>query len=493
MELPTSTRIGSKKACQATPLMPEKIARRVLIGIFGLLVAVQIAYLGWIGKGLGKFTDSFSEANVIRAVDAYLHDGITSHHGLARSIYGNKFPGVGFVVNRLDAQGQVPAEFRQGFPESAAAPDEWVYTHYPPGPEIVCWVLASPFGIERLWVLRLFPLCLCLLAAAVFFRALARAFGTDRAALVAGACVLLPMFNTYMPGLHFQGYSWALFLLQLSLLMRMYWTQAAVPRWCWAALFLLGFVQGWLSFDQFFVVGLIAWPLWLLRRSEGGAPSRRHLALPVILAFAGFGFAHVLHFLQVAAELGGPGAAFTEFRNTAAERLNQAGTVVPQMLQRPMFAFLQEDSARVSYSRSLILGVYQYIRDFLRPDQVQFFPLLPLAVVLGVLAAWFQRIAVNLPCSDKSRPPRLSLLWPNDRRAWWSLFAALFISTVWLLVLPAHSVGNHHVTVRHFFVFYFLLVLILVQSLQVSRPGQTGAGDAVVVVEAAKEPWRALK
>jgi hypothetical protein len=473
MELPTPAIIGPTKVCQATPLMPEKTARRVLIGSFVLLVSVQIAYLGWIGNGLGKFTDSFSEAGVIRAVDAYLHDGITSHHGLARILYGNRFPGFGAVVDHLDARRRVPAEFRRGFPESAAAADEWVYTHYPPGPEYVCWVLASLFGNERLWVLRLFPLCLCLLATAVFFRTLASAFGTDRAVLVAIACVFLPMFHTYMPGLHFEGYSWALFLLQMSLLVRMYWTWTAVPRWCWAALFLLGFVQGWLSFDQFFVVGLIAWPLWLLRRSEGGTLSRAQLALPVIITFAGFGFAHLLHLLQVAGELGGLSAAITEFRTTAVERVNQATPVLPQMLQRRMFAFLQADSARVSYFRSLILGGYQYVRDFLHPQVVQFFPLLPLAVVLGALAGLFRRIEVNLPCSDKSRPLRLSFSWPNNRRASWTLFAALFISAVWLLVMPAHSACNHHVTVRHFFVFYFFLVLILVKSLHVSRPGES--------------------
>src|ERR1039458_9850838 len=137
MALSTPAMVGQAKASQGMTLMPEKIARRLLIGTFALLVSVQLVYLGWIGNGLGQFTDSFSEANVIRAVDAYLHDGITSHYGLARSVYGHKFPGVGFVLSRIDARGQVPAEFRKGFPESAAAPDEWVYTHYPPGPEFV--------------------------------------------------------------------------------------------------------------------------------------------------------------------------------------------------------------------------------------------------------------------------------------------------------------------------------------------------------------------
>ena len=155
-----------------------------------------------------------------------------------------------------------------------------------------------------------------------------------------------------------------------------------------------------------------------------------------------------------------------------------------------MFAFLQADSARVSYLRSLILGLYQYLRDFLHPQAAQFFPLFPLAVILGVLAAAFRRIEVNLPCSDKSRPLKLSLSWPNNKRTWWTLIAALFVSVVWLLVMPAHSVGNHHITVRHFFVFYFFLVLILVRSLRVSCPGQSGNADAVVNVESSREPLR---
>lgn len=411
----------------------------------------------WIGNGVGKLCDPFSEANALRAAEAYLNDGLTSHHGLPRQAYGHRFPTEGFLAYP---------------PEHCPNLDTWAYTHYPEGPDVLLTLVGRVVGLENLPVLRLFPLGLSLLATAVFFRTLAWVFGADRAALVAGACVLLPMFNTSMPGLHFEGYSWALFLLQMSLLMRIYWKWTSVPRWCWAALFLFGFVQGWLSFDQFFVVGLVAWPLWLLRRSEGGALSRTHLALPVILAFAGFGFAHVLHFLQVAGELGGLGAALAEFRTTAVERVNQAGVTVPQMLQRHLFSFLQTDSARVSYFRSLILGAYQYVRDFLRPQAVQFFPLLPLAVVLGVLAALFRRIEVNLPCPDNSRPLRLSFSWPNNRRVSWTLFAALFISVVWLLVMPAHSVGNHHLTVRHFFVFYFFLVLILVRSLRMCSRGE---------------------
>jgi hypothetical protein len=438
---------------------------------------VQGAYLTWIGNGLGKLCDSFSEANALRAAEAYLNDGLTSHHGLPRQAYGHRFPTEGFLAHPLE---------NRNVPD----PDAWTYTHYPEGPDVMLALMGRVVGLDNLQIMRLFPLVLCLLATAVFFRTLARAFGTDRAALVAIACVLLPMFNTYMPGLHFQGYSWALFLLQMSLLMRMYWTRTAVSRWCWPALFLLGFAQGWLSFDQFFVVGLIAWPFWLLRRSEGAILSRTHLALPVILAFAGFGFAHALHFLQVAGELGGLSAALTEFRNTAVERVNQAGAGVPQMLQRHMFAFLQADSARLSYFRSLILGAYQYVRDFLRPQAAQFFPLLPLAVVLGVLAALFRRIEVNLPCSENSRPLQLSLSWPNSKKVWGSLIAALFVSVIWLLVMPAHSVGNHHIMVRHFFVFYFFLVLILVKSLRVSRPGQSGNEDAVVNVESSREPLR---
>ncbi len=448
----------SRNICSA-PLFKESAGRKGLVAVFLFLVVSQGAYLVWIGNGVGKVSDPFSEANALRAAEAYLNDGLSSHHGLPRQTYGHSFPTEGWVVNP---------------PPACTNRDEWVYTHYPEGPNVLLALMGRVVGLEKVWVLRLLPLSLCLLATAVFFWTMAQAWGADRAVLVAAACVLLPMFDTYMPGLHFQGYSWALFLLQLSLLIRIYWTWGLIPRWSGALFFLLGFIQGWLSFDQFFVVGLIAWPLWLLRRTEGFAPSKTHLALPILLTFVGFGLAHVFHFLQVAGELGGVGAALAEFRATAAARTADAGGTLPLILQRRAFAFLQSNPERSSYFHALCLAAYFYCRELLKPDRLQFFPLLPLVVLFGGLAAWFHQLELPLPRLGKPGPAAISFLWPAERGIGRTLLSALFVSLIWTIVMPAHTVGNRHITARHFFVFYFLLVLILVRGIrlrQLARPG----------------------
>jgi hypothetical protein len=176
-------------SCAPAPTMlpllwRAELAWRLLIGLFSLLVVVQLSYLCWIGNGLGPYLNPHDEADAVRAAEAYVRDGLTSHHGLPRIAFGNRFPGTGSVVFVLDQNGLIAPQYRQGFPANQAERNNWAYTHYPPGPSWMCAVLARWFGLSNLWVLRLFPCVLGLLATAVFFRELARAFGPDRAVLI---------------------------------------------------------------------------------------------------------------------------------------------------------------------------------------------------------------------------------------------------------------------------------------------------------------------
>lgn len=444
----------SDASLSCAPLFKERTARGLLAGVFVLLVLIQLLYLRWIGNGPGKYSDGFSEAHVVRAAEAYLRDGLWSHHSLPRSLYKYRdhFPGGGMEIDHVRADGTVTPEYRQGFPASMTDPDEWVYTHYPQGPELLCALLAKVIGLDRMWALRLLPLCLGLLAAAVFFKTLGRVFGADRAVLIAAVCVLLPMFNTYMPGLHYEGYSFALLLLQLSLLLRALWEAAGPRTWHWPVLFLFGFLQGWLSFDQFFVVCLLPWPLWLLRRAAGARPSGRWLVLTVGWLLAGFVLAHALHFLQVAAELGGLPAALDEFRRTAGERAGKTGAVVmPKLLVN----YLHLEKNQFGFFGSLGLGGYYYLREILLLRGPQFGPFMFLALVAMAPIVLFRA--------------NRWLHWPGPKSVLPALVAALLVSLLWWFVMPAHVVGNRHITVRHLFVLYFVLVLIIAKSLAFRR------------------------
>ena len=119
------------------------------------------------------------------------------------------------------------------------------------------------------------------------------------------ALVATPMIWTFMNGLHFQGYASALWLMQFAVLLHAYWIRQDLSPTQVGVLALLGFGQGWLSFDFAFVVGLLAVPLWLMRRAEGATLDRRSLFLAVIAPLGGFCLAHLLHLIQVVIYFGG--------------------------------------------------------------------------------------------------------------------------------------------------------------------------------------------
>jgi len=429
-----------------SPLFKETCARRALLAVFALLVVIQCVYLAWIGPGVGALSDGFSEANAFRAADAYLKDGIASHHGLPRQAYGSRFLGKGCLPGCLESDGTMKWEARRCLPLAHADHNVWVYTHYPEGPDVLLALMGSAVGLDNVRLLRLLPLTLCLLGAAFLFQSLARAFGADRAVIVAGGCVLLPMFHICMPGLHYEGYSFALLLIQMSLLIRLFWIEASAPRWTWAALFGLGFLQGWLSFDQFFVIALVAWPFWLMRNAEGKKQSIFRLALCVALPVAGFGIAHVLHLLQVAGETGSLASAILEFRNTAAERGAQTKMVIanlPQMFQHGPLKTLLAKTEQSIYLNSLVLASYQYVRDAFHPGCIQLSPTLPVALLLFMVLLARPVFGISL----------------SGKKVVFSITgAALLTALLWLLAMPAHVLGNHHVTIRHLFIPYFFLL-----------------------------------
>lgn len=432
-------------------LLRESTARRVFAGTLLLLGLIQLVYLVRVGNGLPSpaVGDPHSEADLVRSAAAYSTDGLASHHGLPRIMYGALFPRDG-IIKVLDTNGLVPLDLRKGFPDGLAERNNWVYTHYPPGPNLLGGVLGRVFGFDHLWLWRLLPMGLGFLALVIFFRTLARAFGTDRGALITAGCCLLPTVSLYMGGLHFQGYAVVLLLLQWSVWIECLWGAAGRRLWHGPALFLLGFLQGWLSFDLFFIVCWGGVPLWLLRRSEGHAPPARWLGWAVVLPLAGFVLAHGLHFLQVAGELGGVRAALMEFRSTAAERAGSGGSI--------------------SHLGYLAEGARLYLREFLNIHSFMFGPFLLLALAATVPVVLFRTTRVLLFPRGKTGEVGFSLSWPGRAGAGLPLAAALLLCLAWLAAMPQHVVGNSHITLRQFFYLYFCLVLVIVRSLVVSRP-----------------------
>ena len=415
--------------------------------MFSCVALIQVLSLIWIGNGLGKLSDSHSEADAVRSAEAYLQDGLTSHHGLPRILHGQRFPDVGTVKDHVDKDGMVPPEFRRGFPPELAARDAWVYTHYPPGPNLLCGVFAHVFGLERVWLWRLLPVSIGLGATAFFMWTLMNLFGAWRGAFIAAACAMVPRVITQMPGLHCHGYTFAVLLVQISLTLRLFWGGNGLRPWQWASLLGLGFLQGWLTFDQFFVLSFVAVPLWLMRRTEGVTPPIRSVCLAVGLPLLGFGAGHALHFFQVAVELGGMAPALAEFRNTATERAGTDG-------QHSFLSYLGQ-------------AAWLYLRELLKPNSLQFGPFLMLAFVAALPVLMFRSTRFTLHFWGKPAPVSFLLAWPGSTGIGTAVVAALAVSMAWMFVMPQHTVGNSHITIGNFFAFHFFLILTFAKSLRI--------------------------
>jgi hypothetical protein len=167
--------------------------------------------------------------------------------------------------------------------------------------------------------------------------------------------------------------------------------------------------------------------------------------------------------------------ALEEFRRTAVEHASQISVVLPQTLQ----GLLGRDASHLNYLGSLALGGYYYFREVAILRGLHFGPFLFLAIVAGLPVAVFRTTQVAVITLGKQRRIGCSLSWPGPKGILPVLGAALLVSLAWWLVMPAHVVGNSHITVRHLFVLYFFLVVTVVKSISVSEERAASVGSMV--------------
>jgi hypothetical protein len=277
--------------------------QRVAVVLFLVLCGAGALCSAWRVYNWGNdlsSVDRFSEADLLREVRNFFEDGLFRYHGLGNVYYAGMYPADGFVAD----------------PEVAKAilSPEGVYTHYPPGPEYVAYAAAKLMGQEPVSRLRLVPIAAG--GAAMIFLGLAvrRRFGDAAAWLVMGACALTPAVTDGFVGLHYQGYACALLMVEIGL--------AIGTGTAFLPFALLGFLQGWLSFDYVFLVTFAPLAIELaMPRIDPDYRSRWKLAMTrVALAGGGFAAAHGLHFLQIWAYLGSVDAALRELGGAAAHR-----------------------------------------------------------------------------------------------------------------------------------------------------------------------------
>ena len=329
-----------------------------------------------------------------------------------------------------------------------------------PGPEYILFLSQQVLGSEPLSRLRIVPLTLCGAATLYFGLNVRRRFGEAAGWLAMLVSLAAVPFYSANASVHCLGYAHALLLAEMGLCLSN--SRLRAPA------LLLGFLQGWMSFDFFFEVALV--PLTVECVLPWIAPSSRRryqLALwRCVLAAAGFAAAHLVHLAQVAVFYGSVSGAITDLSGAAAYR-NGIGTM--------------QDWA--DYLRT-VTALFAW--HLLSPDPVR----LPLLPDLGSLFASGMDEQVALVNVYRVFGLTLAPLWPATAmvffladhqrkraglpptflfRRWTFVgLAGLVVPSLWWVLMPSHSSAHLHLHYRHLNVCFALWAIFL--AVQVAAP-----------------------
>jgi hypothetical protein len=405
------------------PRTAARLGTAIAVAVIVWLLLTQVFEIYHIRNGLSPTADPYSEANVIRAAEHYAKYGFLVDAGLAHIVYGDRFRNSGWTQDL----------YRFPLPSG-------VYTRYPPLPEIIAGMLEKIVGY-RVWVWRLVPVLLGLAATVYAFAALRRVLDSLAASGMIILLSIVPMVTSHMHGLHFEGYGHAAFLCELAMLVRILFLDERPSRGAYMALFGLGFLQGWLSFEYVFVVGAAVVPLALVARAHGARVELRTVLLLLAVSGGGFVAAHLLHFLQVATFYGSISAALQDFSGRAAYRF--AG------------------EAQAPYLVQVAVNLVKYaVVIWFSPNNQHFGALLFIVTLLVILRGMMSaRGASGLRTGTRRGPARLS-----DKRVVLPMVVSYAIAAIWLFVMPSHANIHTHIVPRVFFLPYFVVVLIFTLS-----------------------------
>jgi hypothetical protein len=416
--------------------MIEWLRQRLPVIAFLVLCSSGTLQAAWLLRGMGDDllvrVDHNSEANALREVDGFRALGLWHDAGLGRPLFGPRYPELGFAA---PSDPNVARYLSPG----------GVYTHFPPGPEYILYGAEALFGPAPVWRLRLVPLALTWAAALFLGLSLRRRYGESVAWLVMLGCAALPSFHDVDIALHVWGYAMALFLVEIGVATGRH--RRALP------FLLIGFLQGWISFDWVFLVALcplaleLAQPLLI-----PGTPARLRLGvLRSALAGGGFALAHLAHFGQVWAYYGSLGQAVADLAASAQYRSGLGEVHGPlQYLGNAINVILYNTCSVFPVS------VFFWHPDADFPYRIWVFRFLGLT-----FAPWWVIVSVILGVIDHARrragraDARLLVRWGGIS------LLGLIVSTCWWLVMQNHAMQHWFMNFRHLFFWFFLSLLFV--------------------------------
>ena len=387
----------------------------------GLVIGGPIAEAVRLENHLSEVADSYSESNALRSAQAILAHGWTANAGLPETTFGGLYPETGHW-RKYGGQTHID-------------------THYPGGTTWLTAAMRIACGQRPVSCLRALPIAVSALGAFVLAFALMVSLGLLRGLAAAVGSFVVPLYANMMLGLHYQGYALALLSIELGLLLVLFSSGRTLQRRDLLAIAALGFVQGWLAFDYFFLVTLAPLPLAVLFSDVRAPEARRRLGALVAAAAVGFTFAHTLHFLQVVAYLGDFGTAARDLIDIAIQRAEPLGSSFPDKPPPPSWA---ADPWMLSQIYLFVLSTREMYFGF------------PLGwAFLAELLALIGLRGARLPLPGME----LRLAFAASSRPAWAIISALLVSCAWISVMRGHAFSHPHFVPRHLFLVWFVMLL----------------------------------
>lgn len=278
---------------------------------FGLWFAIclyQCIFIFNFNTVLSPIADPYSEANALRAALSYNQKGFSRSFGLPHI----HFKGITFHKFNEVNEEDIP------------------YLHYPPGPDLITGVLMLIFGKNHIVYYRLFPISLGLICGLFFFYGLSLWFKGWNLYISSILLSLSPISYNMMHGLHYQGYAQSLLMLSLGLFMIQIKSDHYKPIKYGFIYFVIGMLQGWLSFDYFFIIFLFPVPFIFIHNRN-----KNHILnyfLVIVVSLLGFILSHLLHFLQVVSFYKSINLAIYDFFTSAVNRGSVLNYSMAQLL-----------------------------------------------------------------------------------------------------------------------------------------------------------------
>lgn len=427
--------------------MEHKINPKNLENIAKIFIALIVLHLAIKGvyQSINYSTVRFSEANALRAGEGFSKNGFLSNAGLPDVCYGNQFPNTGltwkrFQIKILHMKGlgitEVPPNFDPG------PKDKCVYKGYPPGPDWLAGLLTKICGVGNLSCFRLFPTIIAIFSVLLFALMLISALGPVKSAITMLAIAIIPMTRNMMPTLHFHSYAFSLLLIELGFLLNIFKKKLRLNIPYLFILFLLGFLQGWLSFDHFFLVCLSPLPFALLYSPLHQKEDIKQFLYAILTLSTGFSSASFLHFIQIWIYDGSVMAAYKYISLSANWRFDDSG-------------------GGIDFLKSRIILVLQYLSFY--EEGVHFKrPFLP---AFSTLLLWivFVLIWVKNATLIIHKPLQIVLKWTSSIHNFYVILTAFLVSFLWIIIMKQHA--NIHIDeiIRHLFLLYFFCILTILE------------------------------